>query len=169
MVSRRLLAAMSATIVMMALLEAPAAIGATAQIQVSPAQPVPGERVTVRGTGFCPAPCSLVTVMVDGSVAAGNVAIAADGTFEVAVGLTPVAGTSTIVASQTDDSGAVREASAVVRVVASDLRSTAPTAPPAEARDTGQGGGPAAWWIALILLVIVVLAGAAWRLRRSQD
>lgn len=104
------------------------------QISVVPSQPVPGQRVSVRGSGFCPAPCSPVTVTVDGSVAMGNVAVGDNGTFSVEVALTPVAGTSTIVASQTEGGGGSREATAIVRVVASDQTQGPPppaaTAPP---------------------------------------
>ena len=131
MMVRWLLAAMVGTIALVALLGPPAAIASSAQISVTPVQPIPGERVTVRGSGFCPAPCSAVTVKVDGSVAAGGVAVAPDGTFKVAVGLTPVAGNSTIVASQTDGSGAVRDATAIVHVVPNDQTGPTPTPPPA--------------------------------------
>jgi len=127
--SRRLLAAIVATIVLVALVGPPVAIGATPEIHVTPAQPTPGERVTITGSGFCPGPCSPVSVSVDGSVAATGVAVAPDGTFEVMVGLTPVAGDSTISASQTDGGGAVREATAIVHVVASDPAGPTPTAP----------------------------------------
>ena len=160
MMVRWLLAAMVGTIALVALLGPPAAIASSAQISVTPVQPIPGERVTVRGSGFCPAPCSAVTVKVDGSVAAGGVAVAPDGTFKVAVGLTPVAGNSTIVASQTDGSGAVRDATAIVHVVPNDQTGPTPTPPPAGTDGrSGETGTP--WWMIVLSILIAVAAGAA--------
>jgi hypothetical protein len=129
--SRRLLAAVIATIALVALLGPPVAVGASPEIHVTPVQPTPGERVTVIGSGFCSAPCSAVSVSVDGSVVATGVTVATDGTFAVMVGLTPVAGDSTITASQTDASGAVRQATTSVHIVASDPAGPTATAPPA--------------------------------------
>jgi hypothetical protein len=129
--SRRLLTAIVATIALVALFGPPVAIAASPEIHVTPAQPTPGERVTVIGSGFCPAPCSPVSVSVDGSVAASAVTVGRDGTFQVMVGLTPVPGDSTIDASQTDASGTVRKATTSVHIVASDQAGPTPTAPPA--------------------------------------
>jgi hypothetical protein len=155
----------------------PATSAAAPEIQISPAQPTPGQQVTVRGSGFCSTPCSPVTVSVDGSVAAGGIAVAAGGTFEVTVGMTPVAGTSTIVASQTDASGAVRQATATVQVVASDQTGPTPSAPPSAppaavgSRTPGEPGlasQAAPTWIALALAAILLLVAATVTVARLR-
>ena len=127
------------------------------QISVIPSQPSPGERVTVRGSGFCRSGCTPVKVSVDGSVVASNVAVAGDGTFTVSTNLTPVAGTSKVVASQTDNNGAVRMATAIVHIVASDQTpgpvptptprptvTVRPTATPTPTVPAGSSVGPSA-------------------------
>lgn len=146
----------------------PLAVGGSPEIHVTPAQPTPGERVTVHGSGFCPAPCSPVTVSVDGSVAASGVTVAPDGTLEVEVGLTPVAGDSTITASQTDAGGATREATTSVHVVASDQAGPTPTAPPATPADANAGATGAPWLLVAAIVLIAVAAGAWWLWRRRS-
>jgi hypothetical protein len=170
MVNGRRVATVIATMALVAMVGMPDAIGASAQIQITPAQPVPGERVTVHGSGFCPAPCSPVTVSVDDSVAASGVLVGADGTFEATVGLTPVAGDSTIRATQTDTSGAVREAVATVHVVASDQTGPTPSAPPTTIPDNDSGrSSPTPWLLALAVLGLAIAgAGLWWGLRRRS-
>lgn len=166
----RKLGTLFATMTLVALVGPPAAIGASAQIQVTPAQPVPGERVTVHGSGFCPAPCSPVTVSVDDSVAASGVMVGTDGTFEATVGLTPVAGDSKIDASQTETSGAVREAIATVHVVASDQAGPTPSAPPTAVPDGDSGKTTPTWWLSALVVFGLAIAGAGlwWRSRRRR-
>jgi hypothetical protein len=108
------------------------AVAAVPSIRVLPPQPEPGQRVTVQGQGFCPSPCSPVRIVVDGSVAASDVQVKADGTFDTSVGLTPVAGTSTLVASQTETSGKTRQATAIVQIVAADQSPTPDATPTKE-------------------------------------
>jgi hypothetical protein len=167
---RRKVVMVIVTMALVAMVGPPAAIGASAQIQITPAQPVPGERVTVHGSGFCPAPCSPVTVSVDDSVAASGVIVGTDGTFEVTVGLTPVAGDSTISASQTETSGALREALATVHIVASDQTGPTPSAPPPGVLDGDRGKTtPTPWLLAVVVLGLAIAgAGLWWRLRRRR-
>ena len=140
---RPLAIALGATVLIGGLIMAiPAGVaGASPQISIIPNQPVPGQRVTVRGSGFCGAPCTPVKITVDGSLAAGAVPVAPDGTFSVDVGLTPVSGNSTIVASQMEANGAVREASAVVRIVAAD-QTPGPVATPTPEPPAPTGSTP---------------------------
>jgi hypothetical protein len=138
-----------------------ATLAAGPQISVLPLQPVPGQRVSVRGAGFCPEPCSTVTVSVDGAVVAQGLAVGADGSFEVDVALTPVSGTSTVVASQTTAGQELNEATTIVRVVASDQ-----SAPPAASREppapspSPTGGSPDRTPVVLALVLAGVVAAA---------
>lgn len=142
--------------------------GAGPAISILPTQPVPGQRVSVRGVGFCPEPCSPITVSVDGAVAASAV-VSADGTFIVEVGLTPVSGTSTVTASQTTSTGQTSEATAVVHVVASDQTAAPATLPPSPPSTTVTTVGSLVPLIAAVLAVVAALLSAVWfRLRRSR-
>ena len=138
------------------------------RIAVTPSQPVPGQQVTIRGAGFCAAPCSPISVTVDGSVAAGNVLVATDGTFDVQVTLAPVAGTTTVAVSQTDAGGTARAAMASIRVVAADQAVEPQQTSPATTSTPAQSGEQV-WlgtMVAVAALAVIMIAIAVPIVRR---
>ena len=149
----------------------PPALGAGPEISIVPSQPEPGERVTVRGAGFCAAPCWPVRIAVDGAIVAGAVAVAADGAFTVLIALTPVSGTTTIVASQPDSAGRMQQATAVVRVVAADRTSGPPStsAPPGTPDPApGRSDLPMVAGAAIVAAIAIVVAGILVARRRMH-
>ena len=107
--------------------------------------------VTAFGSHFCAAPtCSTVTITVDGRLAAADVPVAADGTFEIPVAITKTAGNYTVTASQVATDGSPLTASAGLVVPAQDFAeptivppTTAPPQPsPPEQEPTPTGASP---------------------------
>jgi len=96
---------------------------------LQPASAPAGSTITASGTGFCAGPdCSAVTITVDGSIAARDIAVGEDGTFSVR--LSPLAGPGqyAVVATQETPSGQLSAGETLILTV-SDRPSPVPTTP----------------------------------------
>jgi hypothetical protein len=86
---------------------------AAPQLSITPTAGPPGTRVTVTGTGFCPAPCTPASIDFGGDTVEQAVNVTATGTFRVAFTVptgTP-GGTNTVYAEQNDSASHLRQAS----------------------------------------------------------
>jgi hypothetical protein len=81
-----------------------------------------GDHATAYGSGFCAATaCSPVTLTIGGRVAARNVDVSANGTFQVSFTVLEDPGRYTVTASQEDADGSTLEDSATLVVAVSDV------------------------------------------------
>jgi hypothetical protein len=81
-----------------------------------------GDHATAYGSGFCAAPaCSTVTLTIGERVAARNVDISANGTFQISFTVLEDPGRYTVTASQRDAGGSTLEDSATLVVAVSDV------------------------------------------------
>jgi hypothetical protein len=105
----------------------------TAQLTVSPASGPPGTEVVATGTGFCPAPCTAVTIQFSGVEVLTEVHVGAAGTFQATFRVPggTLAGANTVVAEQHDAAQApqLRQATARFDITPSTPASGTPLGP----------------------------------------
>lgn len=123
-------------------LPVPAAAGAEPSIRLIPRPATTGQPVNLIGVDFCGgAGCSPVTVRVDQRVAATDVAVQGDGTFNIALHVSEPEGEYTVSASQSGPAGPIGATTTMI-VATIDYPGGATTGAPAPPPSTTASNDP---------------------------